>query len=537
MILDRFPAANRDRLQAELKPERYTGLLANSMRSLGLAVAPSLVVALAAALPALPQAASAQAGELDANKTLFVVLAAANLSGYDAGTELLTNSAMRQKVRDKLSKEKLSSIVPIRSLLTSIRPKDPASELYRYIEFSILSAGPPSFRPARSDLPRPPELSPLDELPELLSSFYQEAHLEDLWKELQPEYDAYLEDFGPAVRRALLESNAYIRMDTGGYLGHRFLVWVEPLGQPNQVLTFAYMDDYHVVVTPAPEVPSDDIRHAYLHYLLEPIAIKYSAELKTKSALYDYTQNAPLVADVYKRDQWIEFASECLVKAVEARIAHKPAMVDRALKEGYILTPAFADQLVGFENQESPLRLYFPEMIEKIDVKKEAKRVANVQFVTERAVRTVHVKAPDAPPPPVLTGAAKTLEDAEKDYSAHAFSDKKVGLAKELYLKSLSETDQNPMHAKAYYGLARIAAIENNPDEAERMFHKALESDPDPMVKAWCLLYLGRLSDNMQDGRQQAVEFYKAALAVDGVPEQVREAAQRGLNQAFTNTK
>ena len=500
------------------------------MRCLGLAV----VLSFAAAIPATPQSVSAQAGQLDANKTLFAVMAAANLSGYDAGSELLTNSAVRQKVRDKLSKERLSSIVPIRSLLTSIRPKDASSELYRYIEFSILSSGPPSFRPARSDLPRPPELSPLDELPELLSSFYQEAHLEDLWKELQPDYDAYLEEFGPPVRRALVESNAYIRMDTAGYMGHRFMVWVEPLGQPNQVLTFAYMDDYHVVVTPAAEVPSDDIRHAYLHYLLEPIAIKYSAELNTKSALYDYTQKAPIVAEAYKRDQWVAFASECLVKAVEARISHKPAMVDQALKEGYILTPAFADQLVGFESQESPLRLYFPEMVDKIDVKKEARRVANVKFVTERSVRTVHVKAPDAPPLPVLTGAAKTLDDAEKEYSAHALKDNRVEAAKELYLKSLSESDQNPMHAKAYYGLARIAAIQKNPDEAERMFHKALDSDPDPVVKAWCLYYLGRLSDNMQDGRQQAQEFYKAALAVDGVPDQVRDLAEKYLNQPNT---
>ncbi len=218
-------------------------------------------------------------------------------------------------------------------------------------------------------------------------------------------------------------------------------------------------------------------------------------------------------------------------------MAHKPALAEQALKEGYILTPAFAEQLVGYEDQESPMRLYFPDMLDKIEVKREQKRLAGVQFVSERAVRTVHVAPPPAPPPPVLTGAEKTLEDADKAFTEHYSGDHKMESVKDLYLRALQETDLNPLHAKAYYGLARIALAEKDPDTAERLFHKALDLDPDPVVKSWCLLYLGGLSDNMQGGREQAQEFYKAALAVVGVPEQVRKTAEQGLNQAFTNTK
>jgi len=499
------------------------------MRCVGFAV----VAALAAAPPALPQAARAQpAGQLDANPTLFALLAAANTAGYDAGIDSRTNSPVRLLVRDRLSKQKLTSIVPLRALLRDTRPKDPATELNRYIEFSILSAGPPDFRPARSDLPRPADLTALDELPALLAEFYKEAHLGDLWRELQPQYDDLLDEVGSPVRRALLEANGYLRNDTSGYLGHRFLVWVEPLGAPNQVQAFNYMDDYNVVVTPFAAVPSDDIRHAYLHYLLEPIAIKYAAEIQTKAALYNYAQNAPLVAEAYTRSQFVELATECFIKAVESRIARKPALVDQALHEGYVLTPAFAEQLVAYENQEAAMRVFFPDLVDKIDVKREQKRLAGVQFVTERAVRTVHISVPAPAPPPVLTGAAKTLDDAE-----HAFGDRKAAAAKDLFLRALQESDLNPMHAKAYYGLARVALLENDPDAAERLFHKVLELDPDPGTKSWSLLYLGRLSDNMQGGREQAQEFYKEVLAIAGVPDQVRLAAEQGLNQAFTNKK
>ncbi|HEY1759925.1 MAG TPA: hypothetical protein VGG72_31430 [Bryobacteraceae bacterium] len=483
--------------------------------------------------PLFPQAVKQQpTGALDSNPTLFVVLAAANASGYDTGIDSPSGNPLRQIVRDRLAKQKLTSLGPLRSLLKSVRPRDPEAELNRYVEFSILSAGPPEFKPVRSDLPRPADLAGLDELPPLLADFYKEAHLDELWHELQPQYDDFIEELGPPVRRALLETNGYLRNDSSGYLGHRFLVWAEPLGAPNQVQAFTYMDDYNVVVTPAAAIPSDDIRHAYLHYILEPIVIKYAAEVQTKAALYNYTQNAPLVAEVYARNQFVELATECFIKAVESRIAKKPAMAEQAMREGYILTPAFAEQLVAYENQETSLRVYFPDIVDKIDVKREQKRLANVQFLTERAVRTVHVSVAAPAPPPVLTGAAKTLDDAEQ-----AFTGRKAPEAKELFLRALQETDQNPMHAKAYYGLARVALLEKDPDTAERLFHKVLELDPDPGTKSWSLLYLGRLSDNMQDGRQQAIEFYKTVLTVEGVPDQVRQAAEQGINQAFTNKK
>src|SRR5580658_4566387 len=108
------------------------------MRFAGLAI----LAALGAVVPGLSQAVKQQpTGALDANPTLFVVLAAANSAGYDTGIDSPSGNPLRQIVRDRLAKEKLTSIGAIRSLLRSVRPRDPAAELNRYIEFSILSAG------------------------------------------------------------------------------------------------------------------------------------------------------------------------------------------------------------------------------------------------------------------------------------------------------------------------------------------------------------------------------------------------------------
>jgi len=55
---------------------------------------------------------------------------------------------------------------------------------------------------------------------------------------------------------------------------------------------------------------------------------------------------------------------------------------------------------------------------------------------------------------------------------------------------------------------------------------------PEPSALAWSHIYLGRMHD-LQDDREQALEEYRAALAVGNSPETARSAAQRGIEQAY----
>jgi tetratricopeptide (TPR) repeat protein len=88
------------------------------------------------------------------------------------------------------------------------------------------------------------------------------------------------------------------------------------------------------------------------------------------------------------------------------------------------------------------------------------------------------------------------------------------------------------VHARAYYGLARIAALSRDPELAEKLFEKTLELSPDDDTKSWTYLYLGRLSDAAGE-RADAEKNYRAALAVPGAPDQVKSAAEKGLSQPF----
>jgi tetratricopeptide (TPR) repeat protein len=217
-----------------------------------------------------------------------------------------------------------------------------------------------------------------------------------------------------------------------------------------------------------------------------------------------------------------------VIKAVESRLASgskKQELVSQALSQGFVITPALADGLAAYEKQEESLRNYFPDLLGQIDLEREDRRLMKVQFATTAPVR----KAKPAPPPPepVLSASAKTLAEAEDQYT-----NKNLIAARASYQKALTEPGESSVHARAYYGLGRIAALDHDPELAEKLFQKTLDLSPDEETKSWAYLYLGRLSDAAGE-RQQAETNYRAALAVPGAPEQVKAAAQKGLAQPY----
>jgi tetratricopeptide (TPR) repeat protein len=266
-----------------------------------------------------------------------------------------------------------------------------------------------------------------------------------------------------------------------------------------------------------------------LSYLIDPPGIKYSDLIMKKRGLIDYVQNAPALPELYKAD-FLLLTTKSLIKAIESRLSkgNRREMVDEALREGYILTPHFAEQLAIYESQQESMRMYFPELVKSINLKKEEQRLQDVKFAAEARVRKAKAPAvaPDEPPPPP-TGARKTLEDAENLYR-----DRDLEKAKQAYGRLLQETEEKSLHASSYYGLARIAILQKDPELAERLFQKALESSPEPQVRAWVEVYLGRLSDAAGE-RAEAVKHYQEALAVTGVSGAAKEAAQKGMQQSF----
>jgi hypothetical protein len=63
---------------------------------------------------------------------------------------------------------------------------------------------------------------------------------------------------------------------------------------------------------------------------------------------------------------------------------------------------------------------------------------------------------------------------------------------------------------------------------AEKLFQKTLELSPEPQVKTWTHVYLGKLAAIARDPDGARRQF-EAALGVDGGSDAARAAARKGL--------
>ena len=476
----------------------------------------SAILAMAVAV----SAPGAELGQLDASPTLFTVMAAINAVGYSADLDSPNNHPLREAIRSELAKRNIPSLPAIKEFFDRHRKKNDVLELSQYVSFALTASGPPGFAIRQRDVDVPLDVTVMKELSPLLAAFYREAGIEDLWKRSQPAIEQSLDLYHEPVSQAVLQVNSYLRQQTSGFKGRHFQIFIELLAAPNQIQTRSYGDDYTIVLTPSPEPRAFDVRHAYLHYLLDPMSTRYQEILNRKKALADHAQRAPALDESFK-DDFLLLATESLIKAVEAKLDHKAQGVQEAMRQGYLLTSFFSEQLPVYEKQEQAMLFYYPTLVGAIDLQTEDARLSKVEFDKVPPVRAVKVTPP--PPPPPLTGTAKTLDDAEQLYAA-----RDLEKAKKLYLDVLQQTDNQAMHATAYYGMARIAVLQKDPELAERLFNKALELQPDAQVKAWTLVYLGRLSIAAGD-RTQAAQYFQSALKVEGASSAALQAASQGV--------
>ncbi len=472
--------------------------------------------------------ARAQHGTVDAHEALFTVMAAINAAGYDAQLDSPTNHPVRRRIREQVKAKRLPSVEKIRKFYEDHTLGDWTAELSQYISFALVSSGPPDFRLPEPTYQLPPDVQRLLGLEDLIAEFYEEADVPSLFQQIQPAVEEFASRYHRQIIESLFELNGYLRNPTSGVSGRSFQIVICLLGAPNQVHTRSFHGNYYVVVTPSVEFPLEEIRYTYLHYVLEPVVTRAADALERISALGDYALGAPYLPEHYKRDFRL-LATSSLIKAILARLAdatpdEKRRIVEKAYRQGYILAPHFYEQLPLYERQPEAMRLYFRDMVEAVDLAKEERRAQNLEFDEEKPVRVVK---PKAPPEPELSAVEKAIEEAEDLYRK-----RDLEAARRRFLDVLRMPAEKRLHARAYYGLARIATLRNDPELASSLFRKALETGPEAQDKAWILFYLGRLSDVAGDAGA-ARAYYRRALAIPEASPKVRELAQKGVSGAF----
>jgi hypothetical protein len=485
-----------------------------------------------------PQIAQNQiAITLDSNETLFSVLTALNACGYDQ--DLTISDATRSNVRAEVQRN-LRDSEEAEAARTAVcefyqghmASRDANRNLSQYISLALYMDGPPHFAPRVKEDDLPPDAALITPFGALLENFYAKVKLHSIWERHRRDYAAAMNRYHEPLHKMVFDTEIYLKQPSSQYLGRRFTIYLDFMGSPNETDARNYGSDYYVIVFPAPNTPSgetprsalkmDQIRHTFLHYEFDPLASKHYTSIKRLEPLLQSVKRAPL-EESFKTDISL-LVTECLVRAVEIRTtgskqveeAMRTQAVDDAVKQGYILTRTFYNAVVAFEKDPAGIRGVYGDFLDNIDIKKEERAAAEVQFASAASPELVKLSRPEERRMLVTAErrlAAGDLKGAQE--LAQQALDKKIG-------------DQG----RALFILAEVAVANKNRDGAQDSFKKAIEATKDPTVLGWSHVYLGRILD-MKEEREAALQEYRAALDTGGKLPEIRAAAERGLESAY----
>ena len=475
---------------------------------------------------------------LDSNLTIFSVLAALNTCGYDQDLDI--SDVVRSNVRAELQRNLRDSeqAEAARTALCEfyqghVASRDANRNLSQYISLALYLDGPPHFLPRLKEEELPPDASMIAGFGKLLENFYDKAGLHSIWERHRNDYAAAMRRYHEPLHNMVSDTEIYLKQPSSQYLGRTFTIYLDFMGSPNETDARNYGTDYFVVVFPAPSTASggapksalkmDQIRHTFLHYELDPLAEKHFTSVKRLEPLLQSVKRAPL-EESFKSDISL-LVTECLIRAIEIRTsggkqaaeeAMRAQAVDDEVKQGYILTKYFYDAMGSFEKDPTGIRGAYGDLLVNVDIKKEEKAAAAVQFASVASPELVRLSRPEE---------RRMLVTAEKRLAA---GDPKG--AQELAQQALDKKigDQG----RALFILAEVAVANKNRDGAQDNFQKAIAATQDPKVVGWSHVYLGRILD-MKEEREAALQEYRAALNAGGEFPEVKAAAERGLAQAY----
>jgi len=484
-----------------------------------------------------PQAAPSTNATIDGSEAMFTTMCALYTSGYEADVSADNWTAFRARIRDLTRKQQGPGVEAVREFMKGHQFRDPGAMLTRFVWFGLVSGPAPKFQPVMRRDELPPEVLDLEGFSEILSTYYSEQKIGALWKEVQPVYLREIARLHDPVSQILFVTTTYLRDVPDLAEPRTFSIIVEPLvGRITNVRNFG--DHYTIVLSGNDEIPLDVVRHAYLHFLLDPLPLTYSHVVVVKRPLFEAAAKAPKLAPDL-RDDYFSWFAECTVRAVELKLKRlSPSERESALKtddaDGYVLVRPLFNGLAGFANADPPMKQYFPDMVRGIDLKAEQARVAGIQFSPSDMVTGGKELSSEAVSRGRAGNAVTTVPDDQDAIAALTEGERQIAerdaRAAEASFKTVLA--KYPDQTRAWYGMGLVALLDHDGEKAKELFGKLTSGEhaavADPLVMAWSHVYLARI---YQDEGQldRAKSEYQAVLAVQGAPTKAQQAAQKGL--------
>jgi hypothetical protein len=474
------------------------------------------------------QAENTPVVSLDTSETLFTVLTGINSCGYDAdlAASVPLRSEIRAEVADAVKKSTDGGEAgrQLCQFYAEHQQYEVSRTLAQYVSLALYLTPPPDLLAKIKESDLPPDAEHVFAIVPLIRKFSQQVGLHGLWEKHREAYTELTERYHQPLSKMTFDAEIYLKLPSAGYLGRQFTVLLEPMGSPLETNARNYGSDYYVIVSPglAGSLKMEQIRHAYLHYLLDPFALKYPETMRRMAPLMATVRNSPMDHS-FKTDPGL-LATECLIRAIEIRTpesgkispADSEHAIEASLEQGFVLTRYFYDALTGFEKDPAGMRTAYPELLRNIDVSKETKRSEQVRFAAQSDPELLHFSRP---------GQGKLLVSAEERLTSGD-----AAAAQKLAQQALDEHIED--QGRALFILAQAATLNRDMEGARNYFIQTLAVAHEPKVVAWSHIYLGRIFD-LQEDRAQALDHYRAALNAGAALPEAKAAAERGLQQPY----
>ena len=491
---------------------------------------------------------------------VFAMAAALNMCGYDEG--LQDSAPIRKQVRDEIDKA-LAASEDARAKRDAVclfiaqhRMTGTELDVAQYISLALYLTPPPEMETTADLTEMPPDATQVAEIVPHLNDFAAAVDLHGIWLTVHHTYDEAANQLHDPLSQMIVSTNLYLKMPAGTYDGRRFIVVIEPMLSPSTVNARIYGTDYVVVVSPVNgKIRMTDVRHTYLHYVIEPLLYARANAIDRTQPILKEIREAPL--EFRYRSDTVPLTVECMIKAIEARTldtgipdyvipagversqlpryeheqqlteqkqeAARVAMVQHDMRQGFVLTQYFYEQMIQFEKDPASLKDTIGEMVYSMDVDQQVHRARQIDFDKEADAEVLERSKPHK-----LTG----MELAEAQLSNGDVAGASAMAQQEL-AKQTDTIASTADSAHAWFILARAAAMTGHPEQAIDNFQKTLATSKEQRLLAWSHIYLGRMLD-LDCKRDEALSEYKLALAVRDGREDTRLAAERGVKNAYS---
>lgn len=461
---------------------------------------------------------------------LFTVMAALNRCGFDYEIPGKNMSPVRRAVRAELERQDSPAIAELCAFYRSHEFADPTEAQSAYTSLALVLSGPPSFELVVSADELPSDVRPIAGFEKLLPRFFAESELNSLWHLSQPHYFDELKKYQPVVKEVIRQTLDYFRISPRIALDRQIILIVDLLSQKNVVNARNMERVYYLAVGPAqdPRANFSQLQHGYLHFLVDPLTEKFSADLVQEEGFQTISRRQPELDSRFESSTLLQ-ATESLIEAIQVRtLSEREFETDRVrlFQKGLVLFPYFYRALAQFETKEEET---FPIYVEKIlkaasvsvveqDEKEINEIVARRQQDRETAEAELALRQQRESR---QAEKQKLFNEAGRELGEGRYEEAKVTLQALLELA--------PDNGNAYFYLGQIAAQEREHEAAYQYYQKAAQSaEVDDWAKAWAVLRSGNYLAS-QARYQEARDQFEQVLALEGDLQGAREEAAEAL--------